>query len=140
MQLNGGNIDVNFTTGEACVVARYPSATTFSDKNPIVLSFATPVRGVGAYVSFVSNSKNLYNGREITASMYLLLTGHGAWEQQSCQSVATTGHSVGIGVSPTAPFVGAETSGGDLISAVAFDALILGNFDILTISRLYWIP
>ena len=139
MQLNGGNIDVNFVSGEACVVSQYPNTPDAPENNPITLTFSNPVKGAGAYVSFVSNANSLYDGRDVTAHMHVLLEGQPSWEQTACISTAKTGHHVPIGVSSTAPFVAAETTGTDLIKSVSFDLAVMGNPDFVTISRLYWI-
>ena len=141
MKFNDGNgINVNFTSNEGCVVAKYPSVRDFPENNPIKLTFANPVRGAGAYVSFVSNARSLYDGRSITAHMYILLNGKPAWEPAICQSTEITGDRVGVGMSATAPFVAGTATGADLIKAVSFEVAVMGNFEFLTISRLYWVP
>ncbi len=139
---NAGNIDVNFSNNEACAVGANLMPNGAPDDRAITLTFTNPVKGVGAFVSFVSNNKALYNNRPITAKMFVKADGNAGWNVAPLVSAANTGFHVGAGIDPSAPFVAAERTGNELIKAIAFDADVDNgsSFDSLVISRLYWIP
>ena len=69
--------------------------------------------------------------------MWVLLTGDPEWKLAYGDGI--TGTAMVAGSVPTAPFVGAEATGGARIQAACFDASLAGNFDRLVLSRLYWI-
>lgn len=131
----GGSVDVNLEDGAATIKADYASGSKKPGDTPIVLNFLAPLRGVGAYVSIIGD-KTLYDGRGLHAVMWVTL---GDGQPASCVSGdGITGRRLKKGTVPTTAFVGAESDGNALITRVAFDASLNGNFGGLVISDLYW--
>jgi hypothetical protein len=135
MRINGSTIDVNFRDGETCIAASYPPGDTMPNNTPIMLEFGTRIRGVGTHLSILGD-KALYDRRALHATMWVQLDGDTQW-------IPTHGDGILEHANPndrvTAPFIGCETTGPDWIRKVCFDASVAGNFDMLVISRLYWL-
>ncbi|MBI5012651.1 MAG: hypothetical protein HZC06_07945 [Methylocystis sp.] len=135
---DNGDIRLNLRDGEAIIVANDPSASALPDDTPFTLTFANPVRGVGAFVAVYG--PNLPAGLPLHAVMWVLPVG-GNWTSFSGHGF-TGDAPLMNGEKDSAPFVGAKASGAERIAEVRFDATLMGNrkFKFLALSSLYGTP
>lgn len=125
--------DVNFWQDEGLLIARDPSAATVANSTPIMFTFATPLRAVGAYVAAIGDSA--LDDLPLHA-VWVKATDNPQWALVSGDGkVART---LGAGALASAPFVGATASGTSGIEKICFDATLAGNFEKLAVSRLFW--
>ncbi|MGJ0532637.1 hypothetical protein [Methylocystis sp.] len=132
---NLNDIRLNLRDGDALIVANDPSTAATRDNTPITLTFANPVRGVGAFVAV--DGSDVQPGLVFLAVMWLRPLG-GSWTHVVASGV-TGALPVAQGQQDTAAFVGALASGNERISEVRFDATFMGNrrFKFLALSPLY---
>lgn len=126
--------DANFKTGEGLLVARDPSGATMPDSVPIMLSFATPLTAVGAYVSVAGDA--LLYGRALHAVMWVMCTGATDWTPIVADGVVE--HALAANAPASAAFVGTVTDTRNSIERICFDASMMGSFETLAISTLHW--
>lgn len=134
---NTDRMNVNFWSGDSMLLAYDPSPETMPDATPLFLSFFSPLREVGAYVS-VGDDPNLW-GRHLHAIMWVRIHGSTAWTSISANGLV--GKVLAADAPATAPFVGAKATGPEGISAVRIDASLIGNrtFSLLALSKLFWV-
>lgn len=132
---NVNDICLNLREGEPLIVANDPSAAATRDNTPITLTFANPVRGVGAFVAV--DGPDVQPGLPLLAVMWLRPLG-GSWTHVVASGV-TGASPLAQGQQDTAAFVGALASSNERIAEVRFDATFMGNrrFKFLALSSLY---
>ena len=131
-------LNVNFLDGATMLAADDPPANLMPDATPIKLSFATPLKEVGAYVTVLGDA-TLWK-RQLHAFLWIRLQSGPAW-LPTVPAVGAIGPTLPKGSQPTAAFVGARVDPGDAITGVKFDAKLIGKrtFRQLVISKLFWV-
>ena len=129
------DICLNLREGDPLIVANDPSAAATRDNTPITLTFANPVRGVGAFVAV--DGPDVQPGLPLLAVMWLRPLG-GSWTHVVASGV-TGASPIAQGQPDTAAFVGALASSNERIAEVRFDATFMGNrrFKFLALTSLY---
>ncbi|CCJ05628.1 hypothetical protein [Methylocystis sp. SC2] len=132
---DGNDMRVNLREGDALIVAEDPSAAATLHNTPITLTFANPVRGVGAFVAV--DGQDVQPGLPLLAVMWLRQLD-GNWTHVVASGV-TGANPIAQGQPDSAAFVGALASGNERIAEVRFDATFMGNrpFKFLALSPLY---
>jgi hypothetical protein len=127
--------NANLWQKDGLLVARDPNGSTMPQSTPITLSFATPLRAVGAYV--VVGGDAVILDLPLDAVMWVQEAGSNTWA--AIHGSGTVGKVLPAGTAASAAFVGAACSNGSRIGKVCFDASLAGSFETLALSRLFWV-
>jgi hypothetical protein len=134
---SGGDIDLNFTLNSALLVAANPDDVDSDDHAAIRISLSPGVSAVGAYVSGYRKGASTQNEQDVfIAEMWLRLAGGSV--ALPCAKGGSNGSTRPQNQAPTAPFVGAKSTGAD-IREVCFDVSLFGKrrFDFVVIGDLW---